>query len=212
MTIGNTASVQCSDDGGVTWTPVRNATNVALVGTTLTVYDYAAPPLGIRQYRAGQSVPATGASRAWSSIQSVTTTTTSWRLMDPLSPPGMAIIVLTWNPQQREQSAAHYGIAEPGVTNYPTVVSSGFTGRDGTMTIQTFTAADYATLQTLLTSGRTVWLSSPFGDALYVRLGPQPGGMSSGMGNTVLNATLQPSVAVSPVRTMAVTFVEQSAP
>ena len=140
---------------------------------------------------------------------SASVSTAGFWLFDPLNTPGaITVPVMTLNaPVRYELSAAHYPIGNPTQTSYPTVVSSGYMSGDGTAKIQTFTAANYAGLAALLTVGRCVCISSPFGEFYYARLGPQPGGMASGTGNKALDVTLLPSAATSPVRTLNVSWV-----
>jgi hypothetical protein len=148
-----------------------------------------------------------------SATGAVTLTTNNWWLLNPLVTSGATFAALTGVViVQIEESAAHYPIGSGTGPIYPTVVSSGFEGQDGTATAQTFTAANYAAIVAILASGQTAFLSSPFGDGLYVRFGPAPGGMSSGVGNTVRSATLLASAATAPARTLALSWVSQPRP
>jgi hypothetical protein len=173
-------------------------------GTAYTYTAVVVANLGGGSYLTSPASSATGAAMLY---------TTGWWFLNPLVPSGaISPAVLSPVISQTEQSAAHYPIGSGTGITYPTVVSSGFNGQDGTAAIQTFTAADYAAVVALLIGGQTVFISSPFGVVYYVHFGPQPGGMSSGTGNKARVAALLASTLTAPVQSIAVSWVAQSRP
>jgi hypothetical protein len=173
-------------------------------GTAYTYTAVVVANLGGGSYLTSPISSATGAGMLY---------TTAWWMLNPLIPSGaVSPAVLSPVISQTEQSAAHYPIGSGTGITYPTVVSSGFNGQDGTATIQTFTAANYAAVVALLIGGQTVFISSPFGVVYYVHFGPQPGGMSSGTGNKARVAALLASTLTAPVQSIAVSWVAQSRP
>lgn len=212
-----TATITYSDDGGVTWLPVRGGNGVAIPSTTqqFTVNDYESVPGVLREYQATVQTRTPALISAASGIVSATITTTDWWLLEPTTPSSATPVTVTAiQIVQMEQSAVHVPIGDDNAdgVNYVSVVSSGFTGLDGTATLQAFSAATYTKLGALATSGKTLYFSSPFGDHNYIRLGPMPGGMSSGAGNKALDATMQASTPANPKRTMNISWVAQPRP
>ncbi len=137
-------------------------------------------------------------------------TTGSWYAIVPTNTAlNMPISVATFSITQVEQSAAHYAMG----VSLPTVATDVVNGRDGSLQVKTFSAADLAALEAIATGQVAVWLTSPYGLSGYFYLGLQPGGMSSGYGNPVRQSALQPgSVATAPVTFHTVTCVEIQAP
>jgi hypothetical protein len=117
-------------------------------------------------------------------------------------------LVTTWNPSQTEQSSANQ------VLNQTTqnVVAGAMGATDMTASASTFSAAVYQALWNLVTSQKTIFVSDPFGLSYYFRLGPQPGGMSSGAGNKTHDTQLNTSIAAAPYRTVAMTGIGQARP
>jgi hypothetical protein len=148
-----------------------------------------------------------------SATGAVTLTTSAWWIFNPLATPtATQAIVQGFTISQIEQSAAHYPIGSGTGITYPTILSSGFNGQDGVATVKTVSMANLAAITALLTCGQTVFLSSPFGMTYYARIGPQPGGMSSGTGNVAKNAALQSSALANPVNLVNMSWVAQPRP
>lgn len=140
-----------------------------------------------------------------------TITTSSWWEIDPLNTStAVAAQLISFEPQVTEQSTAHIVSGQ----QVPNIVANVMGGQDGTAEAWTKDSPTYLGFQAILQSQTTVFVSSPWGPTLggYVRFGPQTGGMSSGSGNKVQDATLQQSVASAPVFTTAVTWVAQLRP
>ncbi len=144
---------------------------------------------------------------------SVTTTTTTWWTLDPTDlTTALALDVQQHQTSRTAQQTAHTVLGPPNTTTYPTIVSSAIGGRDGTLTVETHSATEFAAVEQLVNTQNTMWLSSPYGDGIYLRYGPQPGGMSSGVGNKTHDTATVPSPASTPVRTTALSYVGQPRP
>lgn len=143
-----------------------------------------------------------------------TLTTNTWLIVDvsgPNTPPTeMLPVVTAYSGTVMEQSASHLPLG----STFPSIVADTVGGVGGSVTVETFTTADYQLLQSLTTAQRTMWISSPFGLGVYGRLGIPPNGMSAGgAGNAVRQAQLQPgSVASSPHHVTALTWIPQAKP
>lgn len=211
--VGQTVvQVMASDDGGVTWASIRDTVTPVAIPTsnqTVDLVDYEATPGKVRQYQAFTQDPGLGVESNPSATASATTSTTSWWMIDPLNPGNaLSLFVNGHSSSQTEQSTAHYTVGNP----FPTITASTVGGSDGTLAVQTVTQAEYNALRTLMGSQAIQWLISPLGDGLYVRVGPQPGGMSSGYGNATRQSQLSPSSAANPVVVTNVTYVEVAKP
>ncbi|MHB8188926.1 MAG: hypothetical protein ACYDHP_00570 [Ferrimicrobium sp.] len=209
--VGQTvAEIMASDDGGTTWEQVRLGNNVVIPvdSQEVTVLDWEATPGVERQYQAWTIDPTLGVESAVTT-SAATSTAGSWWLIDPLvTSASIPIFVTAHSSSQTEMSTATYTLGNP----FPTVVASTVGGSDGNLTVQTVTPLEYTTLQKTLGDQRIKWLISPFSDGLYARVGPQPGGMSSGFGNQTRQTTLSPSTSAAPVTSTAITYVEVARP
>jgi hypothetical protein len=182
-TSGLTVSVQYTDDSGVTWLPVRNGTGIATgVGNAATIYDYEAPPLGTRSYRAMVQT-ALGVPSAWSSNATITnnTMTTFW-LKDPtvgLSGIQLKVESGSLSTHFPEALTEHQPLGSP----YPYVVGDVVGFEDGVVTAWTMSATDESALVALLKSQRTLLLQSPDGRQWYIRItSPRPTDAPLGVG------------------------------
>lgn len=125
-----------------------------------------------------------------STTVSVTSTGTSWYLKDPLYP-ALNIrleVVNGFNSDVRER-AGKFDILGRS-TDF--VVSDGVSGEDiGALDCLTLTAADYTALIAITTTSRTLYLTSPFGEAWYVFvLGRQRKLIASAAANPYRTTTL----------------------
>ena len=185
----------------------------AVISTqALTLYDYEATPYTSYTYTAyvvasvsGNQLQSAGATSG--SLQLATTL--AWE-MDPTNvSTAIAAQFDDWTAMRNEQSAAHLVAGVP----YPTVLAGVMGAIDLALEFFVSTPAVWQGLEALLTSQKTLFISSPMGSSYYVRSGPQSGGLSTGMGNKVYSSKLQPgSTATAPVRTVTVTFVAQPRP
>ena len=195
---------------------VRNAsltTPTPLNTTTLSIviYDYEAAPLTAYTYQAialAQESNATVQSLASSAV-GATLITTQWWEVDPTDITTTVSAQPTqFNSSHTEQSSAH-GVLGQTTMN---VVAYAMQGTDMQATFETFDAPTYTGLRALALSQKTVFISSPFGESYYFRLAPQPGGMSTGMGNRAHDAQLLPSSAGGPHRVLQLTGISQPRP
>jgi hypothetical protein len=148
---------------------------------------------------------------ASSSAAPVTITTALfWEFVATDPSTAVAAQVTSWEIQTTEQSTAHLVMGQAT----PNVVANVMGSNDGQATFWTQDPVTYASLQALLQSQATVFVSAPFGssDTGYYRFGPQTGGLSSGSGNQVKASSLQPSTATGMVRTTDSTWVSQIRP
>lgn len=135
----------------------------------------------------------------------------TWWEIDPTNPPSAANIqFIAWTPVTTEQSTAHQVTGQTTMN----IVADTVMNQDFAATAEMFADTDYTTLVALLNSQHTIFISSGWGaiDSGYFRVGPQTGGMSSGVGNQTKNTTLQPSVYGGGHRTVALTAVAQPRP
>ena len=185
----------------------------AVVSTqAVTIYDYEATPFTSYTYTAfvvaavgGNALQSNGATSGALSLA-----TTMWWELDPTNVgTAVAAQVDQRTVMRTEQSAAHLAMSQA----YPTVVANAMGGLDGQLEFFVSTPAVWQALEALLTSQKTVFISTPLGTSYYVRFGPQSGGMSSGMGNTVYTSALQQgSTASNQVLKVMVNFVGQPRP
>ena len=141
----------------------------------------------------------------------VRVTTTLWWELDPTDPStAVAAQPNQWQPVNTEQATAH---AVMGVTVL-NVVSSVMMEQDFSGTFEIFDASVYTAFQSLLTSGKVVFISSPWGttDSGWFRIGPASGGLSTGAGVKAKNTQLMPSTANAPHRTVQITAVAAPRP
>lgn len=136
----------------------------------------------------------------------------AWWFIDPTAvTSAVSVNPLTWNPVQTEQSSAHMVMTKPTLN----VVASAMMHQDFQGSFWVNTTSTYKKFQSLLTSQRTLLILSsvaPTTDSGYFRVGPQSGGMSTGVGNKAKTTQLQASTKAAPVRTVGVTAVAQTRP
>ncbi|HEX7355248.1 MAG TPA: hypothetical protein VF288_10500 [Mycobacteriales bacterium] len=138
-------------------------------------------------------------------------TTTKWWELDPTNPSTAVAAQFTeWNPQNTEQSTATQVLGQTTMV----IIASAMMNQDFSGTAEIFDAATYTAFQALLMGQKTVFVSSPWGaaDTGWFRIGPQTGGLSSGVGNKAKDTTLHPSTISAPHRTVQITAVAQPRP
>ena len=210
-TLAGSAIIQRSDGAYLRGASLNNP--LPVTGGTIAIADYEAVP-GTAYTYSLQIIVDTGGVYTASGISesnSVTLTTLGWWELDPNDPStAFNAQVIAWQPQVTEQSTAHLVSGQA----YPNVVAANMGGLDGQATFETFDPDTYASLQAMLQSQTTYFVSSPFGivDTAYVRWGPQTGGASGGSGNKVKDSSLLPSTLAAMHRTTAVTWVAQARP
>jgi hypothetical protein len=212
-----TDELQYSDDG-VTWADVRGGGALTVPASQqISVIDYEMIPGTARQYRAQGSYLVTGnvVVSPWSTPVTATVTTTTWWAVVPGTPTlNTSMDVQTQTTQVLERSASHYGLGD----TYPTVLADVVGSIDGTITVQSQSAAAYNALLALVQAQTVIWLTSPVSGgssvtALYVRLGI-PSGSSSGStaGNTAHASSLEVSPGSTPLRNTTYSYVAMPKP
>jgi hypothetical protein len=164
--------VERSDDGGTTWTEVRDGTDIAgTFGSASTFFDYEAPRAITVKYRARVSASFSGAVNTglWSTPVNVVITPSLWHLKVPQTPALNAYDVrVVVNPS--EDITEDLGVFRPLDRRYPVVVSGKLGGWDGEFTIATITAAEWDTIKALIEAQRVLLLQSPYGWDKYIRI------------------------------------------
>lgn len=141
----------------------------------------------------------------------VTLVSDQWWEFDPTDPSGAINAQLAeWKPVQTEQSTAHPGTGAQVLT----MVANTMLHQDFTGTAELFSDAVSTAFEALLSSQKTLFISSPWGtsDSGYFRVGPMTGGMSMGVGNQTKNTTLNKSIRGAGHRKVDVMAVAQSRP
>jgi hypothetical protein len=168
-------SVEHSLDGGATWQSVRGATEVLFSGTgaaAVTIYDYEVP-LGVSpRYRARVVEVLAGGeeySSAWSTSGSIASLPTDRYWLKDLVNPGLNIApqVRSWSLSRPRPEQRTYGIG----SDVAAVSHDGRRGFEGTVPFRSKTRAEYAALEALLDTGRTLLLQDPQGRQAYLSFG-----------------------------------------
>lgn len=168
-----TLTIERSDDGGATWTPVRGATRASCTfGVAVTVYDYEAKRAVAVSYRA--NVEATFSAQSlisnWASV-AVTGTIAcgDWNLKCPLDPSlNMLDIAVNADPEwSQDEEATTF---RPVGRRFPVVVSMSMGGADGSLTISARTADEWEALEVLREYRGALLLESPYGWGRYIRI------------------------------------------
>jgi hypothetical protein len=163
--------VEYSDDGGITWTALRNGSTLTPSGTYgATVYDYEAPPRQTRQYRV-KAVRVVGTlliGSAWATASAYPALARAW-LKDPLNPT-LNVDIECGPFIEGEERKERVGVFEPYGSDVPVVVAGALTGWDGQTTIFVRNDADRAALEALLAVQHTVLLQTPEGTNRYLRI------------------------------------------
>jgi hypothetical protein len=188
---------------------------ITVAGQSVTLYDYEVTSGVLQSYTATvTATPSPGQSKTslTSAAATATVTVSTHWLIDPLNPTTQyqALQVEGHSPTRSAQKGVHVPLGPPGVVTYPVILSSGFNGTDGTLTVQTQSQAEYASLMSLIQASSTLWFSTPLGEGSYVHIGPAPGGTG---GSAALHQTnVAPSPAATPVRQVQLTYVGQPRP
>ena len=145
-------------------------------------------------------------SSAWSTTQSSTAVSSprsAW-VVPPLNTAASAALEISAVQQiQLEQLASHRGLGRPD----PIVIYDALSFKDGSLTVETINATQAAAVDTLIAQQATLWLSTPFGDGYYIRIGPEPGGMSTSFGAKDQTINWTPSHIANPVRKITIPYV-----
>jgi YVTN family beta-propeller protein len=179
------------------------------------ISDYEVIPQIAYTYSATSSVTFSSSGKVTSgsgtASQPLTLTTTNWWEVDPTNPPSATNAqMVIWQPVNTEQSTAH-PVTGQYVLN---MVADTMLHQDFAATAKTFTHTIYVNFQALLTSQKTIFIQSPWGttDSGYFRIGPQTGGLSSGVGNKAKQTNLHASTSAAPYRSVQITAIAQNRP
>lgn len=167
--------IQTSDDGGVTWTPLRTGTGIvnSVPGSNQTAYDYEMIPKTNRLYRA-QAYHDTGTGvrlrSAWTaSIGPIQITLTRWRLHCPSDP--------TKNIQiRRDGEGIDFSSEEAGTANfalgrkYAIIIASTIRGREMPLHLSFPNQAEFDAFVAIRATQEVLWLMSNENWGMYVRL------------------------------------------
>jgi hypothetical protein len=169
-----TFTVQRSDDGGTTWSAVRNGTGLVPNGSFITtVTDYEADrDSTLLRYRtiavgtvSGQNVSAAG-----SAAVATPTSDNTWWLKAPLTPSlnlGNVQVQAQGLQVTRDEAV---GIFRPYGRSTAVVVSGVLGGKDGQLDIVVNGASAWATIEPLLLAQQTLLVQDPLGDQKYIRV------------------------------------------
>lgn len=166
--VGQLAVFEASDDAGLTWAPVRGAEAVPVLTTTVTATDYDIPLGQPRMYQARTffAVPRTVSPPS----PTRTVTVEFWDYVitstdDPELGGTFAVTDLAWS---RPRSV---GVYEPLGAEFPIVINDGrVRARRGTISIDTWDAAEYRRLVAVLSPASTLLVRDQFGEAVYCRV------------------------------------------
>lgn len=208
--------VKRSDNVFVRWASTSNPLPVPSAGQLAEVYDFEAIPGETYTYTAYVQQASVPLASDPVTSSGVSLTSTQWWELNPLAggpttnSSAVNAQMVDWTPIQTEQSTANQVLNQPHMN----IVANAMMNQDFAGTVETFTDATFASFNALLTGQATVFISSPWGtiDTGYFRIGPQSGGMSSGLGNAAKNTKLLPSTMGSGHRTTQVTAVSQPRP
>lgn len=166
-------NVERSADGGATWADVRGALLCpGTFSTPATFYDYEAPRSVALSYRASVEATILGQQlvSAWVTA-AVTGTLTSgvWNIKAPHAPElNMLDATVAADPEYtQEEDAATF---RPVGRKFPVVVSMALGGADGSLSVLTATAAEWAAIEALRDYQGALYLESPYGWARYIRV------------------------------------------
>lgn len=166
--------VQRSDDSGVTWSYVRNGSEVTVSGSyTATVVDYEAPRNLTVRYRA-RSIGVSGEERIpsdWSTAipQVLVTNDGTWWLKS-ISAPTLNVGSLRVTGDLTRQIEEPSTVFRPLGSSLPIVVAGVIGGEDGQLEFTTVTTAEWTALELVLKHQGTLLVQDPLGRQRYIRI------------------------------------------
>jgi hypothetical protein len=188
---------ESSDDGGVTWMPVRGADAVTLVATT-TATDWD-PPLGVtRAYRAVAYAVDPAVASAPSATATATVTTLDY-VVTATDDPTLGGRLRVQEPVEWVRPVTA-GVFQGLGADFATVVKDGRPkGRRSTVHVFTEDAAAWTAVKGLAESGSTLVYRDPFGSVRYCELvGDWSAALFPGAATRHLHTTDLPLVEVRP--------------
>lgn len=166
--------VQRSNDGGSSWSLLRNGDDIGPDGSfEATVLDYEAPRGLTVRYRA-RSIGVSGEERIpsdWSAAipQVLVTNDGTWWLKAVADPSLNTGSVRVQNPLSISVEEPHT-VFRPLGTNLPIVVTGLIGGEDATLEILTMTDAEWTSIEDILLHQGVLLIQSPQGDQRYARV------------------------------------------
>ena len=195
-------SIERSDDGGLTWSAVRDGTGLAgQFADPTVVYDYEAPRGTTVLYRARVSaytdgILNTSESSDW---QAAAVDVDGWNLKVPQAPELNWIdAMITGTPN--EASSEDVGVFRAVGRTMPVIVSGDIGGWDGDLTIHCSNPTEWAALKQIIEGQLVAYLEDGFGEAKYIRILPNSVRVKRKGSKTL------------PRRVVDLTYVETSAP
>lgn len=155
-------NIERTNDGGATWTPVRNADRAPVAGTSFTLYDYESGNGELVQYRA-QSIladPAGDIASNWSASTSPVAWTSTFTILKSLTQPTLnRSVYIESIPTLRRRIPR--GVVDVAGRPDPIVISDTRKWVEGTVTFVTLTDDDRDGLDALLDTSETLLLQTP---------------------------------------------------
>lgn len=203
-----TIDLQRSDDGGTTWTAVRDdavgsgyiTNKSASFSATATYYDYEAPQGTTARYRARVNGIAGGVTNtsAWSSSATASITSSTWNIKVPWKS-ALNIIDAAVVGTPSDNLVEDVGVFRALNRSNAVVVAGTLGGWDGDLTILTSNSTEWNALKAVLETQNILFLESPFGWSKYIRV-------IDGAKTTIQGTT------TTPRRTITLSYVETDAP
>ena len=168
------ADVERSDDGGLSWTPVRGCQGVPVaVGANTLPSDYEAPRGRTVTYRARVSAELSAdGTRIWSEwddVQVATYARRSWNIKAPEDPARswLAASVRVEPTAERDQTVA---VFHPFDRLGAVVLGAPVSGETGTLAIYCHNAGEIAHLRTLIAWEGALYIETPWGEERYIHI------------------------------------------
>lgn len=170
---GETIDVERSNDGGLTYVPVRGMTGVpgAFDYESDLGYDYEALRGTTVLYRSRITATSSGGydnTGPWCTAEEVTVAVAGWNLKCPESPTlNMIGAPVIGEPEMSIDEDV--GVFRPLGSRYPTVVAGDLTGWDGSITVNCVGPTQWEALKALIELQAELLLETPYGESFHIR-------------------------------------------
>lgn len=165
--------VQRSDDGGTTYTDIRDGESIVPdASEDAVIYDYEAPR-GITVYYRARSVGYIGenvVATVWTTPQQILVTNDNLWWFKAVTDPSLNTYGVPVQANLSVQVDEPNTIFRPLGTDRPKVVAGKLQGEDGSYSIVTTTNAQWVALEPILKHQGVLLVQDPFGDQKYVRI------------------------------------------
>lgn len=165
--------IERSEDGQVTWLPVRDASGVqGTFGVAQTFYDYESPRAQTVFYRAKVEATLSGAvinASAYSVPQSSLITADGWNFKD-IDQPQLNVVDVRVTGAPTETVTEEQGVFRPLGRKYPVIVSGAVSGWDGALNVVTVSDAEWQAVKYVAESQQVLFLESAFGWSKFIRV------------------------------------------